>query len=153
MPGHAREVHRLVPQDLGLGAGDPQGVDRVDVPVGAREQDDADPDAHPPSPATAGASASPSASTSNRSISGFDSRSRGEPVDDRAGRGLVVGGDAHLHPAADADAGDAGDPEVREAALHGLALRVQDAGLGGDVDGEAVGAGELAHRAMTSSMR
>ena len=41
------------------------------------------------------------------------------------------------------------DPEVAEAALDGPALRIEDARLGRDVDGEPVGA----HRAMTSSAR
>ena len=72
-----------------------------------------------------------------------------QALDDRARGGLVGGLDRQLHAATDADGADALDPEVPQAALHGPPLRVEDAGLGGDVDGEAV----AAHRAITSSWR
>ena len=63
---HAVEIRRLVPQDHRLRAGERDGVDRVDVAVGAREQDDADAGRHPAAPAVAvvAPAASPSDSTS-----------------------------------------------------------------------------------------
>ena len=76
-----------------------------------------------------------------------------EPVHDRAGRRLVGRGDRELDPSSDPDTGHAGQAEVRQAAFDRLALRVEDAGLGRDVDREAVRAGRLAHRAITSSWR
>ena len=65
-PVHAVEIRRLVPQDHRLRAGERDGVDRVDVAVGAREQDDADAGRHPAAPAVAvvAPAASPSDSTS-----------------------------------------------------------------------------------------
>ena len=155
---HARDVGQvrvLVPQHHRLRAGHRQAVDRVDVAVGAREQDDPDADAHPaaPAPAGAGASVSASASTVYCSMSGFDSSSPGQALDDRAGGVRVGRGHRQLDAAAHADTGHAGDAEVGQAALDGLALRVEDAGLGGDVDRIAVRAGRVAHRAITSSSR
>ena len=73
----------------------------------------------------------------------------GQALDDRAGRGLVGRIDGQFDAPADPDGADAADAEVIEAALDGPALRVEDAGLRRDVDGEPV----RAHRAMTSSAR
>ena len=61
----------------------------------------------------------------------------GEALDDRAGRRLVGGLDRELDTAADPDRADAADPEMVEAALDGTSLRIEDAGLRGDVDGVA----------------
>ena len=127
-PGDAVEVGRLVPQDHGLGARDRERVDRVDVAVGAREQDDADAGRHPAAPAAAaGGLASPSASTSNASISGFDSSSPASRSTTARAAASSAAVDRQLHPPPDADVGDPVDPEVRQAALDGPALRVEDA--------------------------
>src|SRR5262249_35934471 len=71
--GDAVERRLLVPQDDGLGAGDLERVHRIDIPVRAREDDDADPDGHPGAPTRE--DVAPSTSMSNDSISGFDSSS------------------------------------------------------------------------------
>ena len=60
----------------------------------------------------------------------------GQPLHDRPRRRLVRGVDRELDPPPDADADDALDAEVRQAALDGPALRVEDARLGRHVDGE-----------------
>ena len=57
------------------------------------------------------------------SISGFDSSSAGQPLDDGARRGLVGRVDGQLDAPADAHVADALDPEVAEAALDRPALR------------------------------
>src|SRR6185369_7313524 len=77
-PGDTVEGRLLVPQHDRVGARDLEGVDRVDVPVRAREQDDADPDGHAREPAGASVSideAAPSTSMSYDSIRGFDNSS------------------------------------------------------------------------------
>ena len=56
-------------------------------------------------------------------MSGFDSSSRGQPLDDRAGRRLVRRLDGQLDPPADPDVADPVDPEVAEAALDRATLR------------------------------
>ena len=82
-------------------------------------------------------------------MSGFDSSSAGEPLDDGS-RGRLVGGvDGQLGSPADPDGTDALDPEVAEAALDRPALRVEDPGLRRDIDREP----EAGHGAMTSSWR
>ncbi len=45
--------------------------------------------------------------------------------------------DLELDQPPDVDLADAGEAERRERALHGLALRVEDPGLGADEDGDA----------------
>ncbi len=147
-PGDAVEGRRLVPQDDRLGAGDLERVDGIDVAVRAREQHDPDPDGHAGAPTID--EAAPISSTTYDSMSGFDRSSDGEPLDRRPGGRRVVGGDRQLDPPADPDGGDALDPEVAEAALDRPALRVEDARLRRDVDGEPE---VRAHRAITSSAR
>ena len=82
-------------------------------------------------------------------MSGFESSSAGQSLDDCARGRLVRRVDGQLGAAADPDATDALDPEVAEAALDGPALRVEDPGLRRDVDREP----EAGHEAMTSSWR
>ena len=106
----------------------------------------------PPRPARRLA-ASPSPSTSNASISGFDSSSPASRSTTARAAGLVDRRHRQLDAPPDADVGDPVDPEVRQAALDGPALRVEDARLRRHVDGEPVGADGLAHRAITSSVR
>ena len=45
--------------------------------------------------------------------------------------------DLELEPLALADVGDAVEPEPRQRAVHGLALRVEDLRLGHDIDDDA----------------
>ena len=118
-----------MPQDHGLGAGHLERVDRVDVAVRAREDDDADPDRH----ARATAGARRGAALERLDVVRLDQRVRQElarqPLDDRPRRRLVGRRHGQLDPPPDADAGHAVDPEVAEAALDGPALRIEDAGL------------------------
>ena len=145
-----------MPQLDRFGAGPGEGVHRVAIAVAAREDDDADADRHAcRSPAVAG---------------GGDAVVDDAPAIDSMAyasiRGLASSSPASRSTTARAAASSAAstvsstrrptrtaltpaDPEVVEAALDGPSLRVEDARLGRDIDGESVGA----HRAMTSSAR
>ena len=63
--------------------------------------------------------------------------------------GLVLGLDGQLDPASDPDVVDPLDPEVAEAALDRATGRIEDPGLGCDIDRVP----EAGHEAMTSSSR
>ncbi len=141
-----------MPQDDRFGTGQLEGVDRVAVAVAAREDDDTDADRHgqpSPAPAPTADDAAPSGSMANTSISGFDSSSvASRSTIGRAAR-LVVGLDGQLDPPPDADVVDPLDPEMAERPLDGPTGRIEDAGLGRDVDRVP----EAGHEAMTSSSR
>ena len=125
---------------------------RVAVAVGAGEDDDADADRHQALGCRGRTDRGRRAGDRLDRVR-LDERVRqqlaGQPLDDGAGGGLVGRIDGQLDAPPDADGADAADAEVVEAALDGPALRIEDARLGRDVDGEPVGA----HRAMTSSAR
>ena len=107
----------------------------------------------PPSRRPPRCRASPSASTSNASISGFDSSSpASRSTTARAAASSTADTVSSTRRPTRTSATPV-DPEVRQAALDGPALRVEDARLGRHVDGEPVGADGLAHRAITSSWR
>ena len=82
-------------------------------------------------------------------MSGFDSSSDASRSTIARAVGLVGRVDRQLDPPADPHVADALDPEVAEAALDRPTLRVEDAGLGRDVDREP----EAGHGAITSSWR
>ncbi len=93
--GDAIERHLLMPEGNRVRADESQRVERVPIAVAPREDDDADPDrTRSGLPGTSGRRRSEgdadarAARATQTSISGFDRRSRREPLDDRARRRL-----------------------------------------------------------------
>ncbi len=118
-----------MPERDGLVAAERDGALGVDVVEGAREGDDAD--LHATVSTAAGAV---STETVKSSITGLDSSVSAiwrTSLEHLVGQ-LAV--DLELEPLALADVGDAGETEPGQGAEDGLALGVEDLGLGHDVD-------------------